>query len=850
MIKKYARYLEIQLIIMLVIFLTLIFFLARYRRSEDHYQLTNIGQSVSHSLQQHITMAEGVLISLAYNYEIDKNIDRHKFVILADKYMRENEDILYLQHKNKETVTDMVFPDTYAYTLGSSLRERPETEEATNKAIENRMMTANDPYILKNTDQLLGLVVRYPLYREDQFDGFFVAVFDLNSCMDKVTKGVGMEAFQIALYNKKGEIFWGASPGLEKDIYSAPVPVMDNEWTMKLWRKEASIKANDIMILFIMLIVLSLMGLLVYMQAGLFKKDKNLQSLAALHRELERLKESYTLALDSANDALWEWNLKSGEIVTSDKWIEITGNALEGRGLEAILQKETIHREDYPEVLKEFKLCLEGSIREFHREYRIRNKENAYTWVLNRGRVYLDSDGVPNKVAGAVTNIEERKRRESKIEFMAFYDMLTGLPNKVQFMRVLEEVLRSGDEALNGDSILMIDLDNFKIHNDLLGLDFCDQLLKQVGSRLLQIMGPDNMVARFGGDEFLILVRDHKSIKELEILCKGILGIFGSPFELMQKSVYVSASIGMVCRFEPGQTANDVLRNVDTALNKAKESGKNQYCIYDAHMHEEIIRKSKIEECIRQALIEDDFIIHYQPQYDLVNQSIRGVEALARLRSQELGMISPLEFIAVAEYTGLIIPFGNWMLKNACIQGKSWIDRGYNIGKLSVNISVHQLHDGNFFEQMKNVLAQTGFPVKQLELEITESVFLDSSEDNIEILKRLKSLGISIALDDFGTGYSSLNYLTVLPIDVLKIDKSFLGKALDGEMENRVIRSIIELAHDLELKVVSEGVETQKQKQTLANIGCDYIQGYYFARPEAAESVEKWFDPYSNDLLE
>jgi EAL domain-containing protein (putative c-di-GMP-specific phosphodiesterase class I) len=318
----------------------------------------------------------------------------------------------------------------------------------------------------------------------------------------------------------------------------------------------------------------------------------------------------------------------------------------------------------------------------------------------------------------------------------------------------------------------------------------------------------------------------------------------------MQKSVYVSASIGMVCRFEPGQTANDVLRNVDTALNKAKESGKNQYCIYDAHMHEEIIRKSKIEECIRQALIEDAFIIHYQPQYDLVNQSIRGVEALARLRSQELGMISPLEFIAVAEYTGLIIPFGNWMLKNACIQGKSWIDRGYNIGKLSVNISVHQLHDGNFFEQMKNVLAQTGFPVKQLELEITESVFLDSSEDNIEILKRLKSLGISIALDDFGTGYSSLNYLTVLPIDVLKIDKSFLGKALDGEMENRVIRSIIELAHDLELKVVSEGVETQKQKQTLANIGCDYIQGYYFARPEAAESVEKWFDPYSNDLLE
>ncbi|MGF7143239.1 EAL domain-containing protein (putative c-di-GMP-specific phosphodiesterase class I) [Anaerotaenia torta] len=328
------------------------------------------------------------------------------------------------------------------------------------------------------------------------------------------------------------------------------------------------------------------------------------------------------------------------------------------------------------------------------------------------------------------------------------------------------------------------------------------------------------------------------------MLCQEILGVFGEPFELMQKSVYVSVSIGVVYGFEAGQSANDVFRSADTALNKAKESGKNQYCIYDELMHEEIMRKSKVEECIRQALIKDGFIIHYQPQYDLVNQSIRGVEALARLYSRELGMISPLEFIAVAEYTGLIIPLGSWILRNACIQGKRWIDQGYNIGKLSVNISVHQLRDGNFYEQVKTVLARTGFPVKQLELEITESVFLDSSEENIDILKRLKTLGISIALDDFGTGYSSLNYLTVLPIDVLKIDKSFLGKALNRGTENRVIRSIIELAHDLELEVVSEGVETEKQKQTLEKIGCDYIQGYYFARPETAESVEKRFHPF------
>ena len=444
-------------------------------------------------------------------------------------------------------------------------------------------------------------------------------------------------------------------------------------------------------------------------------------------------------------------------------------------------------------------------------------------------------------MAGAVSNIEERKQRESKIEYMAFYDTLTGLPNKMNFMSTLEETLGSIENSLCRDSILMIDLDNFKIHNDLLGLDFCDQLLQQVGDRLTGILGQKNMVARFGGDEFLILIRDCKDMSEVKKLCQNILSIFGAPFVLMEKSVYLSVSIGVVHCMEAGQTANDVLRNADTALNKAKESGKNQYCIYDAQMHDEIIRKSNVELCIREALAKDDLLIYYQPQQDLFRNKIRGVEALARLHSKELGMISPFEFISVAEYTGLIIPLGSWILKNACKQGKAWIDSGCKFGKLSVNISVHQLRNENFYDLLKEVLNETQFPVNQLELEITESVLLEFSQNNIEILKKLRSLGVSIALDDFGTGYSSLNYLTVLPIDILKIDKSFLGRALESETEHQVIKSITELAHGLSLKVGSEGVETAEQKQILKDMGCDYIQGYYFAKPGDAKSVEKWF---------
>lgn len=839
--NKYTRYIAVQTVIMLTIFVTIIFVLLRSQQSENNYLLSSIGQSVSYSLQQHIAITEGVLTSLAYNYEIDDHIDKRKFDILAAKYMEENPDILYIQHKDKDTVTDMVYPDAFAYTLGVSLKGRPEVEEAIESAIKNRMTTANDPFILKGTKDLLGLVIRYPLYKDSEFSGFFVVVFNFNTYMDKVIKEALPNSYHISIYNKNGGLIWGDSPWKDRDSFIIQVPVMDTYWTMKLSKEESSVNANGALIGFISLLVLFLMGILMYMQMGLFKKDENLQHLASLHKELERLKESYTLALDSANDALWEWNLITDEIITSDKWIDIMGNALEGHGLRGVLQKETIHQEDYQAVWAAFDSCLKGETREFHREYRIRNMDGTYTWVLNRGKVYFDGEGLPSKVAGAVSNIEERKQRESKIEYMAFYDTLTGLPNKMQFMSTLEDTLGAIEDTLCRDSILMIDLDNFKIHNDLLGLDFCDQLLKQVGDRLSQILGQENMVARFGGDEFLILIRDQKHIKGVENLCQKILSIFGAPYVLMEKSVYLSVSIGVVHCMEAGQTANDVLRNADTALNKAKESGKNQYCIYGTQMHDEIIRKSNVEACIRDALAKDELLIYYQPQQDLFKNKIRGVEALARLHSEELGMISPFEFIAVAEYTGLIIPLGNWILKNACMQGKAWIDRGFKFGKLSVNISVHQLGNENFYDLVKDVLNETQFPVNQLELEITESVLLEFSQNNIEILKKLRSLGVSIALDDFGTGYSSLNYLTVLPIDILKIDKSFLGRALESETEHQVIKSITELAHGLSLKVVSEGVETAEQRQILKDMGCDYIQGYYFAKPGDGKSVEKWF---------
>ncbi|WP_367565990.1 EAL domain-containing protein [Lacrimispora sp.] len=838
--SKYFRYIALQAVTMSVIFVTIVFLLLRYQQTKNNYLLSSIGQSVSYSVQQHVSITEGILASLSYNYEIDHNIDKQKFNLLAAQYIKENPDILYIQHKDKNTITDMVFPDVYAYTLGASLKGRPEVEEAIDKAIKQRITTVNDPFILQGTEDILGLVIRYPLYKEEQFDGFFVVVFDLKSYINTMIDGVIPSSYHIRIYDKKGGVIREDSGAKGRQVHTIRVPVMDNYWLVSLW-KEPIPEGGEAVIWFVPLVVLLLVGTLIFLQADLFKKDEDIQHLASLHKELERLKESYTLALASANDALWEWNLFTNEVITSDKWLDITGNERKGQGFGAIVQEENIHSEDYQELMETFEMCLKGQVREFRKEYRIKNKDGSYTWVLNRGKVYFDESDVPNKIAGAVSNIEERKQRESKIEYMAFYDILTGLPNKVRFMSILENTLQTMEAEPGRYSILMIDLDNFKNHNDLLGLEVCDQILNLAAGRLTQTAGPENLVARFGGDEFLILIRNYNDLKEVEALCQSILRIFNSPFSLMKKSVYLSVSIGVVYCFESGQTASDVLRNADTALNKAKESGKNQYCIYDTQMHDDIIRKSSVEECIREALDRDSLIIYYQLQQDLRQNQIRGVEALARLHSEELGMISPLEFIAVAEYTGLIIPLGNWILKNACIQGKSWIDKGYPFGKMSVNISAYQLHNESFYDFVKDVLNETGFPVDRLELEITESVLLEFSKDNIETLKKFRALGISIALDDFGTGYSSLNYLTALPIDVLKIDKSFLGKAMEREIENQVIRSITELAHGLNLKVVSEGVETAEQKQLLEEMGCDYIQGYYFARPNDADKVEEWF---------
>lgn len=836
---RYIKIIVFQSLFTIIIFITLLHFFTQFESAKLERQVENRGQTLAFSVQQRINVTQGVLASLAYNYDVDTMITKEKFDVLASYFIKQNPSILYIQHKNEDTVTDMVYPSTYEYTLGATLKGRKEVEEAVSKAIEKKIITANTPFVLKNTDNLLGLVIRYPLYKNDMFSGFFVVVINVEDYIDNIIADQSLEDYNISFYDEHEVLFWGSDIDHKNATYDIDIPIMDNYWTLRVSLKNGFASATAISMIGLSVAFIVIVYLLVYMQIGFFKKDNNIKYLANLKQELEKVKESYSLALESANDALWEWNMKTGEIVTSDKWMDITGNELNGQGIDAILQKDTILSEDYESVLHELEACIKGQKFKFRSDYRIIDVLGNISWVQIKGRMYMDSQERPTILAGSISNIDERKQRESKIEYMAYYDQLTGLPNKFLFMEALELELSKIEREKIDSSILMLDLDNFKQHNDSLGLEFCDQLLKHIGEQIAFIAGNENITARFGGDEFLLLVRNTQSRENLVVICNKMLDLFSKPFVLDFKNVHITASIGIVCCLDSKYSASDIIRNADTALNKAKDSGKNQYCFYDANMHDEILRRSEIETGLRDAIRLDTLGVHYQLQQNLNDGSIRGIEALARLNLELLGNVSPIEFITIAEYTGLIIPLGNWILRSACKQGKTWIDSGMDIGKISVNISANQLFRNDFLKDVIEILNDTGFPVASLELEITESILINATPENLEMLKKLKSLGLSIALDDFGTGYSSLKYLTILPIDTLKIDKAFVDKAIETEMEHHVINTIIKLAHTMNLHVVAEGVETEAQKVMLINLNCDSIQGYYFAKPMPAAEIEK-----------
>ncbi len=426
---------------------------------------------------------------------------------------------------------------------------------------------------------------------------------------------------------------------------------------------------------------------------------------------------------------------------------------------------------------------------------------------------------------------------ESHLHYLAHVDPVTQLPNRHEFNGALAYALARADRQDSSVGLLLLDLDNFKVVNDTLGHHCGDQLLKLVAERLVAILRGTDIICRIGGDEFVVIVEPADDASEMASVARKILAVLAAPFALEGHQLYVSASIGVSLYPFDAQDVATLTRNADTAMYHAKHQGKNRYAVFKAEMELRAQRRLRMEANLRRALQNEELYLHYQPQIDLRSGRIVGVEALVRWNCREMGQLSPSEFIPVAEESGIIVELGRWVLQSACRQAASWCKAGLldSLEHVAVNLSACQARDPGLMDDIRAILHETQLPHGLLELEITEGVLMDNIHANVELMRRLQDTGIHLSIDDFGTGYSSMSYLKRLPIDQLKIDRSFVHD-LPGEGE-AIVTAIIAMAHSLHLKVVAEGVETLQQVEFLRKAGCDNVQGYFFARPMTAAQL-------------
>lgn len=455
-----------------------------------------------------------------------------------------------------------------------------------------------------------------------------------------------------------------------------------------------------------------------------------------------------------------------------------------------------------------------------------------YTFLFYLSPIF--EDGIVVEVVGTATDISARKQAEKQVEHMAFYDYLTDLPNRRFFKIKVNEQIEKSLKDHTTFSIMFIDLDRFKNVNDSMGHSIGDQLLIAVGKRLEKCVRKGDIVARHGGDEFIILLASSEKA-EAEAVASRIIDEMGQPFVFNEIEVFVSPSIGLTVFPNDGNSYETLTGNADSAMYLAKESGKNNYKFFTEALHQEIVEKTTLEMELRKAVSNNQFEIHYQPQFHLNSGKMTGVEALIRWNHPTEGMISPARFIPIAEESGLIIQIGQWVLETACRQLKKWQNDLLSLNQISVNVSIHQFKQANFVKQVTDILFKTGLSPECLNLEITESMTSDVNNCQLT-LRELRNAGINVSIDDFGTGYSSLSYLSKFPITHLKIDQAFVQEL--STSNKAIIKTIVSLAKNLNLIVIAEGVETETQANFLRNLDCDEVQGYFYSRPLPLSDIE------------
>lgn len=535
------------------------------------------------------------------------------------------------------------------------------------------------------------------------------------------------------------------------------------------------------------------------------------------------LNQKYTIAIESTNSAVWEFDRATKKIKISKNFIiDINTNIREEENIydlfDLILSEETKDK-----LIGEFVKYNAGLIKEINIQVQICDINNNDRWIIVRGKGVRDAYGDYNVIHGILLDITKMKEQEKYIKHLAEHDYLTNLPNRFSFITSLNSEIEKGNKG----AVLLLDIDNFKSINDTLGHIYGDKLLIEISNRLTTMPLSKYEVFRFGGDEFLLLLKDYDDIKDVELDVEKIIHLFDEPFVIDYSEQFIKFSIGISCYPTDSNVVEYLLMNVDTAMYNVKKAGRDNYMFYHNDMLDEMIQRAKIENLLRQAIKEDGFILVYQPQVNVNTGEIAGFEALLRLRNH---FVSPAEFIDIAEDTGMIKEIGRWVTEHAIKQLDTWRKEGKKQIPIAINFSSKQISDVGYISFLKHCLVKYNVNPKYLELEITESILLEKSDDTICFLESIKDMGLRIALDDFGTGFSSLNYLTYIPVNKIKLDKSLCEKFL-GLDDIKVMEGLIRLVHSLKLEITAEGIEDFEQYEKLLVGECDYIQGYLFGKP-------------------
>lgn len=578
-----------------------------------------------------------------------------------------------------------------------------------------------------------------------------------------------------------------------------------------------------------------------------------LDSLNEQHEQLRqenerrnRLLGRYRMLIESTNAVSWEASLPDGQYTFVSPQVERLFGHTVTAWHEPGFWAAHVHPEDLAGAQHARDEAIGGGV-EFSYEYRLKNSAGEYLWVEEIGTAARDDDAGSEHGAmrGILLDISQRKEAESEIQHLAFYDPLTGLPNRRLWLDRLHKLVDASPHSVEHGAVVFIDLDNFKTLNDTHGHDMGDLLLKEAAFRLQSAVRKNDLVARLGGDEFVVLLKGGREPvdafrRNVEMVAEKIRSAMDKPYRLRGNEHHSTASIGIYVFDTAVDSVSDMLKRADLAMYQSKAAGRNAICFFAPEMQDTLSRRSVLEASLRTALRRQQFRLHYQPQVSGEGRLL-GFEVLLRWQHPELGLLSPGEFIQLAEETGLIVPIGMWAIDAACRQLALWAGDAELAGlSLSVNVSVRQFRHEHFVDHLLEIVRRHQINPRRLTLELTESLLVDNVDEVILKMKTLKAAGISFSLDDFGTGFSSLSYLRRLPLDELKIDHSFFRNLLTIETDAAIVRTIVVLAQSLRLKLIAEGVEDERQREFLASHGCHAYQGYLFGAPMDEEAMQRY----------